>query len=332
VSILDLPLNVLKSNLLYIKKELYYKLDIPDSLDGETVLVSLNSNKQITPNELYIKFGNVPTRASFDFEYEKANSGNQEILIPNALIGTYYILAYNDSAIGTQNISLLAEKINFSIRSVLTAEGGNTGLVTTKIRGAKFEPNMQIRLQHNVLGTITANNVQYINNTTLFVTFNLSGKTASIYNVKATKNNKDSTILQNGFIILKGSGGGFQTGGTTAGGFYCSIKNIGVDPLLGVDVQSPGGVRPFQFFKMDINFGNSGNVDISLPHRLLVSVSGLPIALSQAELASAAKKEIYLEFKEVNGPIGILRPGVTGSITIYSQGAGFGRFSFRLIE
>ena len=332
VYILNLPVNVLTTGLLQPKNELYYKLEIPDSLNGETMLVTLRSPSLITPNEIYIKYGDVPTRASFDYGYENGNSGYQEILIPVLTKGTYYILAYNNAASYPQNISLLAQKISYSIRSVNTNEGGNTGIVTIKIRGAKFEPNMQISLQSVSLGTIAASSVQYVNSTTIFASFNLSGKTIGKYNVIAKKIQGDTTSLSNGFTIIDGSGGGFQQGGTTSGGFYCTVKNIGVDPLVGFDVQSPSTVRVGQFFKMDINFGNSGNVDVPMPSRLLISISGAPISLTQ-DIFSNPKRELFLEFKEANGPEGILRPGATGSITIYTNGFVRNAFQFfRLIE
>ncbi len=331
VSVLNLPLNTVIPHPLLSKTELYYKLVIPDSLEGETVLISLRSYLPVTPNELYIKFGDIPSRSTFDYGYQSANNGNQDIVIPAASKGTYYILVYNNADANQYNISLLAQRISFSVISVHTNEGGNTGLVTVKIGGAKFEPGMQVSLQSNTLGTIVANSMQYVNSTTVFATFNLGGRTIGLYNVVAKKMNDNMASLPDGFRILQGSGGGFQGGGTTTGGFYCTIRNIGVDELVDFDIQNPAQVRLGQYFSMNINFGNSGNVDVPLPGRLMISMSGAPISLTQEGLAEG-KTELYLEFKELNGPEGILRPGATGSITIYTRGTFVGSQAYRLIE
>lgn len=329
VSMLNLPVNVLTPNVIQINSGLYYKLEIPDSLQGQTMLVSLTANTLITPNELYIRYGDVPTRSVFDYGYENANSGNQDIVIPSLQKGTYYILVFNGS--NSLPVNLLAQKIDFAIRSIATNEGGNTGLVTVKIRGAKFEPGMEVKLSNSNFGDIYATKVQYVNSTTIFATFNLAGKNIGQYTVILQKTNNDTTSLFAGFKIIQGMGGGFQGGGITSGGFYCTIKNIGVDAQLGTVIQSPGQVRVGQSFLMDINFGNSGNVDIPLPGRLLVSVNKAPISLTR-DGVSEGKTELYLEFKEVNGPQGILRPGATGSITIYTNGFFIGNQTYRLIE
>jgi len=332
ISFPQLPIDVLTPATLNLKSELYYRLDIPDSLQGETMLISLKSDSLLAPNELYIKYGDVPRRSSFDYAFDRANSGNQDIVIPAVSAGTYYILGYNASSGYTQSIRLLAKVIKFSIISVATNEGGNTGNVTVKIKGAKFEPNMQVNLFNSSAGSIYASNVQFVNSTTIFATFNLSGKSIGSYNLIATKINNDTTSLPNGFRILAGLGGGFQGGGATTGGFYCSVKNIGVDQLLGFDLQYPASVRGGRQFTMEINFGNSGNVDIPVPSRILISVLGYPVSLTPGGLSNN-KSDLYLEFSEVNGPQGILRPGATGSITIYTSVPNVSVFSaYRLIE
>lgn len=330
----ELPLNVITANVLKNNQDLYYRLNIPDSLAGNTILLSLKGDSAAGANELYIKYGDIPTRAGFDLSYNRAVSGNQEIVIPAAAAGSYYILAYGAVAGGTQQaITLLAKQVNFEILTIAANQGGNTGSVTVKVNGAKFESGMQVSLYDTNLGTVTAHTVNFVNSTTLFASFNLSGITTGIYDVKLKKINNDSTFLANAFTIVPGSGGSVNGGGgsPSGGGFFCNITNVGVGQLLDVNVQFPDATRTRRVFPMTINFGNSSNVDIPVPTRIMLSLGGDPISVSTEGIAEN-KNELYIEFKELNGPADVLRPGATGSITIFTISNTGSNLRFKLIE
>ncbi|WP_315823255.1 PPC domain-containing protein [Paraflavitalea speifideaquila] len=333
----ELKLNILAANNLAQNEPLYYRLEIPDSQAGETLLVSLKSDSLQGANELYIRYGDVPTRTTYDLTYSNAFRPNQEIVIPATVKGTYYIMVYGAVNSGKQQpITLLAKKINFEILTIAAKEGGNTGSVTIKISGAKFEQGMQIMLQDATLGATPAHTITYVNSTTLFASFNLAGMPVGTYDVKMKKANKDSTSLADGFSIVNGPGGGLAGGGGGAGGgFYCSIKNVGVNQLMDVDVQYPEATRTRRVFPMVINFGNSSNVDIPVPTRILISVGGDPISFVTDGMVADminSKTELYIEFKELNAPLDVLRPGATGSITIFTLSQTGSNLRFRLIR
>ena len=83
----------------------------------------------------------------------------------------------------------------------------------------------------------------------------------------------------------------------------------------------PARVGIGNIFPITIVFGNGGNVDIPVPTRFIVSEDSVPVALSIPDLANNSQ-QIYLEFREQNGPANVLRAGATGTITIYSKGIG----------
>lgn len=332
VTVKLLPLAILTPDILNKNDELYYRLDIPDTLAGETVMVTLKGDSITGVNELYVRYDSMPTRVVHDLAYPNAMSGNQDIIIPVAQKGTYYILAYGASPLdGQQDIKLLARKINFEVQQVAAKEGGNTGTVTVKIRGAKFEDGMTVQLNDASLGMITASSIKVLNSTSLFATFNLQGARLGVYDVRISKPNGQNTSLADAFTVVAGSGGGLS-GGASGGGFYCKVVNVGVEQLLGVDVQYPASTRTRRVFPMTINFGNSGNVDIPIPTRMLVSMAGTPVSfLAEGMLDNL--QELLIEFKELGGPEGVLRPGATGSITIYTQALTVSAgLRFRLIE
>ena len=63
----ELKLNITENNTLHTTAR-YYKLVIPDSLSGSTILVTLRTNDSLTmKNEMYIGLGYVPAASRFDF-------------------------------------------------------------------------------------------------------------------------------------------------------------------------------------------------------------------------------------------------------------------------
>ncbi|MGV3505397.1 MAG: CARDB domain-containing protein [Adhaeribacter sp.] len=332
VQVRELPLQVPTLAQLPNQDELYYRLEVGDDLVGETLLLTLKGDSVAGANELYARFGEMATRASHDFAYGQALYGNQEIVLSAVKKGTYYLLVTGaTSAPGKQQqLRLLASKINFEVRAIAAKEGGNTGSVTVKINGAKFEQHMQVALTDATLGTIVAHYVKVISPTALYASFNLAGAGLGLYDVRLTKAGNETASLADGFTVAAGLGGGVAGGGSGGGGgFYCSLKNEGVEEMLALDIQYPLTTRTRRVFPMTINFGNAGNVDLATPTRMLLSLGGAPIALDPAEIG-LNKTELILEFRETDGPDNVLRPGASGSITIYTQASS--QLRFKLIE
>ena len=157
VTVPELPVNDPTPDILKNNQELYYRLEIPDTLAGKTMLVSITGDPLNAMNELYIRYDTLPTRIVHDFKYTSSVSGFQQIVIPETVKGTYYILGYGASSVAVQqNVTLFAQPIEFAILNINSNKGGNTGTVTVKISGARFEQNMTARLSDESLGNYTA--------------------------------------------------------------------------------------------------------------------------------------------------------------------------------
>jgi hypothetical protein len=329
VTVKELPLNILVSDSLVTNKPLYYRVAIPDSLDDETLLVTLkgDSTNSIS-NQLFIKFEQIPTSSVYDAGFSNPFSANQEVIIPAVDSGSYYITAiWNGISNNTQSISLKAEILPFAIRSVNTDHGGNTGSVTVELKGSKFEPNMQIYLHSDSLNLdIPATGSFFVNSIKLFASFNLNQQPLGKYDVVMRKANLDSTKLVRGFTIEPGNNGGFYIGGISSNGQNGSSTTPGCDPGaeegfeggLQLGFNSPGSVIFGNSFSMTLLFGNSGNTDIPVPSKILISEGGLPISLTASGVQDNTT-DLMVEFNELNGPPGVLRPGATGGILIYTK-------------
>jgi subtilisin-like proprotein convertase family protein len=320
VTVQQLPIGVLTPDTLVNNTPLYYRIVVPDSLANKTLLVTLDGLSAGGINELYLSHNEVPTRATHDFAFGNPFQPDQSVLVPELLPGTYYLLAYGATNApninGRQNINLKAEIINFSVLSIMAAEGGNTGNVTIRVDGAKFAPGMTLKLKDPSLGTRTAHTVVFVNSTRVFATFNLAGAALGLYDIEATKQAEVAT-LADAFTVVQGDAGTTTSGTNGSSGFTCNIVNIGTDQSLSENVQHPASVRVNRLVPITIQYGNAGNVDIPVPSRFLVSLRGAPLGFSQSEL-SQNKQELFLEFQEIGGPPGVLRPGSFSSITVYT--------------
>ena len=324
VKVKPLPLNTLTSSTLESVPR-YYKLSIPDSLIGATLMVTLKSSDSLVANnQMYIGGGYIPSAAHFDYAYGSPNYGNQQIIMASVTDSVYYINVLSVSNGLNQNITLKAEVLPFSIVSVDANSGGNSGNVTIRIIGSLFTNNMTATLVKNAT-VIPATAIYYTNSTTVYATFNLQGRPLGIYDVILTKTDLSTAILTNGFSVVNPNNGGLITGGgvnTGAG----NGNQPGCDPgaaaglnsQLSIELVLPTHAFGGWPFPIQINYHNPTNNDIPAQTRVLYSVEHLPIALTQSGFITAGSS-LYLTLSGQEGPPGIIRAGGSGVIVVYSK-------------
>lgn len=328
VKVTSLPMNVNVPDSLR-PSYLYYKLVVPAALAGKTIQVKLTSNDSLTANnQMYIGLGYIPSAAHFDYTYSNANYGNQQIVIESVVDSVYYIAAKGTKPNAAyQLITLKAVELPFAITNVNANRGGNTGNVTVQIKGALFTNNMIARIHGVTLNNnINASAVYFVNSTTVYATFNLAGKPLGLYDVILKKPDSSAATLPSGFTIEVTNNGGLITGTGPNTGLIGSGNAPACDPGatsgLNAQLQTELIIPPKVFatwpFVIQINYTNSTNVDIPAQVKILYSLNGAPLSLTEAGLAEN-KTSLYIEFKDANGPANTIRAGGTGTIRVYSK-------------
>lgn len=293
VDVPELYLNTGTPATLYDDTELYYRIEA-DTLGGETLLVTLKGDSIAAANELYLRDGQTPSRAVYDYSFSEPNYGNQEVIVPALNPDTYYLMAFGNTTNGdAQGVTLKAEILQFEIRRVRAEQGGNTGRVTLEIKGSKFDSTMTLTLL-GAADTIPADTVLYIDPTKVYATFDLAGKATGLYDVTATKASAETATLANGFQVVPGG-----------------------PPDLALSVLHPPSAVPGQIVALQIQFANNGTTDLVNAKVDLRSLAGAPVALSPAAL-NAGVTALELTAEEFGGPPGILRPGAVGSVAVYT--------------
>lgn len=316
-----LPVGVLTPAQLPEATLLYYRIEVPANLENETMRVALNSPDAGAVNELYLRYGDIPGRSAYDFGFDAPFSKDQAVLIPKLKPGNYYLLAYAVSA-GTapQNITLLAEIVPFALESVFKNKGGNTGKVTVKLKGTRFDPGMQVTLQNGPGGAvIPAEKVQYVSPVTAFVTFNLKDRPTGIYDLAATSaDGSDASTLLDGFEVRAGTIGQDSLLITCTDGDGATLFVLNALEPLDFEAQYPAAARPNQIINLTFRYENAGDVDVPLPGLIVSSIGKAPIA-NYPDGLKQDLQELRLEFQEKDGPEDILRPGAVATRTIFAK-------------
>lgn len=295
VTVEELELEKEKQSELRPGRDLYYRMEIPDSLTGESLLVTLQGDTTKGDNALFIRLGEVPGMAVHDFASEVPYKANQEIIIPALEAGTWYLMINGRMRSNeVQPVKVKASVLHFAIRAVEAAEGGNTGVATILVKGSKMGGIKTLRLR-NAAGSVIAEKIELIDPTSLYARFDLAGAAVGVYDVVAENEAGDTAVLEQGFTVVPGTAAQLST-----------------------NVISPPNTRPSNVLSFQVEFANTGNTDIINPVVRLTSLGGAPIALKPADLVNAGK-ELTLPLQEVGGPAGRLRPGAKGTIIVYAK-------------
>ncbi|HOY30774.1 MAG TPA: CARDB domain-containing protein [Bacteroidales bacterium] len=293
--VLELPLGVTLADTLNNLENLYFRIPVDYSQNEETMLTTMKADSLNGNNEMYLSYDDMPGRIIHDYSGSNPYQGNQEIIVPSVYNGNYYLMLYGNTLLGnSQLVHVNAKILTFQILSLNPAAGGNTGQVTLEITGSKFDPNMEVRLE-NGANIITAHDLIFVNYSRVFATFDLTNVPTGVFDLVLEKSNGDTCVRQDGFEVVEGT-----------------------EPDLGVYIIAPPSARPNRVTSFTIEFTNLGNTNITDPRAKVRSLTISPVALNIDQLAGMYH-ELILNLEEDQGPSGMLRPGVTGTITIYTK-------------
>jgi RHS repeat-associated protein len=110
------------------------------------LLVHLEDSDSAGHNELYARHGLPPTRGVYDFRFSDLSSANQEILVPMASPGHWYILVYADFVPSTSDYTLLATTSDLVLTAVTPDHHGNGVDAVLTLTGAGFDSALSVEL------------------------------------------------------------------------------------------------------------------------------------------------------------------------------------------
>lgn len=267
-------------------QDVFYKVSIAAA---QTLLVTFNSNLTFGFNELYVSFGNMPSRGQFDFASIEPFSPSQQVAVPTTQAGTYYILAHGTSVPNGSDVDtgfqITARIPAFEILDVQPSPVSNAGPVTLTVHGSHFQQDTVFNLL-TPAGAIPASRVFFQDSTLAYVTFDLTGAAPGTYALQASR--LGGTVqLDNAVTIENGSPG-----------------------QLADSITGPSAVRPGRTNRMQINYGNSGQSDVASPLLILSTPTSTPF---RQQGGTFDDDTIALIALSPDGPVNVLRPGMAAS-------------------
>lgn len=284
--------------------EMLYKVTVPA---GQPLIVSLDSASTTSANELYIKFGDIPTRNNFDQQFTTPFESDQQVLVPSPVAGTYFILVRGDNVPGgPANYSLVANLLTFSVRSISPNSASNLGQVTTTISGARFSTKGLATLLPSAGAPRPASQMYFKNSSEISATFDLRGLTPGLYSLRVDDLGRSAT-LPDCFTV---------TSNVTTG----NVK---------VAVSSPASMRSGQFAAAVVEYQNQTDVDQPAP-LLVLSVENANLRLpDEADFDGTERQFMGLDMN--SSVAGTLAPGARGAfVVLFKPTINFGLVKFEL--
>lgn len=305
----------------------YYRVTVSE---GETLQITLDSASTTAANELYVRYGEAPSRGSFDFGFREAIAADQEVIVPTTQPGVYYILLYGASIPdGAPAYTLVAKVAEFALRSLDITDGGQGGPVTLKISGTKFTPETQPMLRQSGQ-TLAAEQVYYEDSTTLYATFDLTTAPLGLYDLVITQVTKDISVTVSsvftttldGVLLELPHDRLWSTVTYTASEVLPAAFTVvaPVAPPLEIAYSVPAALRPNQPFIFSIAYYNAGNNDLAAP--ILLAYGNPTIRLQLPDETEAVYGARRIMGLAPEGPPAILRPGATGVIQLLAYAPG----------
>ncbi|HYV35104.1 MAG TPA: nidogen-like domain-containing protein, partial [Gemmataceae bacterium] len=169
--------------------------------DANPLLVRLDDSTNADSNEVYLRRGAPPTRGTYDYRYPQTGA-DQDIQVPFATPGTWYILVYSSVVPSPSNFTLLARSSQVFLNSITPNSYAANQTAALTVAGSGFLPGTLVTLEANGSTAATAQAVQVNSFAQLTATFNLNGIPTGTYDVRVTLPGGGSAVLSAGFQVL----------------------------------------------------------------------------------------------------------------------------------
>ena len=196
----------------------YFRIDVPADQAGSTIYAQFGTSDTTVANELYLSYGKLPTRQTYDVRSQQALASYQWIILPRIKEGTYYVLAQAApdylSTVPLGDFTLQADVLTsgrFTVLDTYFGQGGTAGRRTFAINGVNFDRTMTASLSTAGGPDIPA--VAYYRQSAekLYVTFDLTTVAPGSYDVVLTSATQQDVLAQSFDVV---SGGGWSNSPT----------------------------------------------------------------------------------------------------------------------
>ncbi|MCY2993192.1 MAG: hypothetical protein NTY19_35705 [Planctomycetota bacterium] len=284
----DLVFDQTRSGQIADQQAVYFRVQ---ANPGDDVVVTLVGDAA-SGVEMYLSYEAVPARNAYGVK-SSLIGGTQQLRVPVAEAGSYYLLVYRDQPGLPKDYQLTARRLDFSVSGVTPAHGGNVGNVTVLIRGGQLPEQPLARLVSPQGDLVYASRTYPGDGASFYATFDLTGRQTGAYDVEVGNAAGAWAVDPDAFAVEAGTGANLQA-----------------------TLNMPTLVRPRAPFAITVEYVNTGDVDMVAPLLRVKGPAGLPLGFTPSNLDQLG--EVLFLAPSATGPAGILRPGDRQTITLYS--------------
>jgi YD repeat-containing protein len=275
---------------------------------AQQLLFTLADGAAADSNELYARFGAPPTPADYDYRSQTPGAANQQLIVPEAAAGTWYILLYSDSVPSASSYTLTAGGAEVLLTGSTPATDSTSADVTLTLQGAGFNLIRNVQAIAAGGGTYQASAVSLASPEQLTATFPAGTLPAGDYTIQVTLADGTSAQLPGALTVVAGGQPNFQVqlivpnpiGRHIASVLYVQYSNTGTAPMPAplLDVTATLKGQEGAFLTLDASRQTAG-----------FWTSATPAGFSQA-----------VQFLASGASPGLLQPGESETVPVYYGG------------
>lgn len=174
IDIEQLHLDSLTEDVFTNGQQHYFRIEIPGSFAGENLRITVDGDSLAAYNEIYLKYGEVPTPADFEANNLYALNPDQELIFENLQGGTYFIMCrgFNPQA-SDQEVSILARIIDFELLSVSPGRIARNTQATLELIGSQMDTLRNAYIVRDSTIRIKADTIYMVNSRRAYATFTI---------------------------------------------------------------------------------------------------------------------------------------------------------------
>ncbi len=200
--VIPIELGVPYEGSLPVGTRMYFRLETPPDL---TLRITLDHASETAWTELYASFGALPDEATADFSFSDPSAPDQELVIPNTMGGTYFVLvrlsAESDTS-ASSGFSLLAAGVPFGVDGVEPPVVGAGEEVTLRVTGGHLEDAARMYLRHVDSGAeIAPVKTDVLDAAHARLRFNFWGEELGLYNVISESQDTQPVVLEDAVTL-----------------------------------------------------------------------------------------------------------------------------------
>ena len=282
-----------------------FQFNVSASAPLQVLLNNLAANNHC---DVYARFGQPPTRSTYDYSATAASGPNQQLLIPVATAGTWYVLVYADNIQTPANYTITASSYSVMLFSVTPSICGSNSPATLTLAGAGFDSSCTVQFVDGSNDLYTATSATVDSFTQITVTEAASTLPPGTYSVSVSPALGNPATLSNAFQVAS-----------------VALANFSSDLIV------PGQIGYHVPSTIYAEYNNSGGAAMPAPLLVLTATqNGNPGALltmdstlvtvglwTSAQPAGFSHTQQFLGFGQTPG---VLQPGEYYRVPIYYAG------------